>query len=443
MNYLELEIPLRKDAEWFENLRNAMKSKGIPARWTRKSFHITAVFIFEGNVKGLETAFSRHLEDREAPSLTLDKLDAFTTNDDIIVNITSSRPSESLTTLIKELRAEAENLGVDYRRDFRLHITIGKIDKAKADMTAIATIINSLEVPTFTLRVNTVNYRHKGGKTIKTWHMVQNTETMTNYQKINFDVMTDTKKQYESVPELIEAVKYSIDHQYIVAHEENIDQSKAQDSQTKYICSGKRSFEAAKAYKGKKTAVLNFANNHAAGGAPYSAGAQEESLCRCSTLLPCLQALYGPFYKKHMDEYGRHIVDEMGSDDLIYTPDVVVFKTDERTDPICPQMMDRSEWYKVDVITCAAPDLRNMRHIPANYEEVIFSRVKKILDVAAKERVEALILGAWGCGAFKNDPVVVSMAFHSLLKNYNFEVVEFALASNGDVSGSVFARGLV
>ena len=172
MNYLELEIPLRKDAEWFENLRNAMKSKGIPARWTRKSFHITAVFIFEGkHVKELEAAFSRHLEDREAPSLTLDKLDAFTTYGDIIVNITSSQPSESLTALIKELRAEAEKLGVDYRRDFRLHITIGKIDKAKADMTTIASVINSLEVPAFTLKVNTANYRHKGGKTIQTWQM--------------------------------------------------------------------------------------------------------------------------------------------------------------------------------------------------------------------------------------------------------------------------------
>ena len=46
-----------------------------------------------------------------------------------------------------------------------------EIDKAKADMTTIASVINSLEVPAFTLKVNTANYRHKGGKTIKTWHL--------------------------------------------------------------------------------------------------------------------------------------------------------------------------------------------------------------------------------------------------------------------------------
>ena len=130
----------------------------------------------------------------------------------------------------------------------------------------------------------------------------------------------------------------------------------------------------------------------------------------------------------------------MGNDDLIYTPGVVVFKTDELTVPIYPRMMEKSEWYKVDVITCAAPDLRKLRSKPSDYEEVIFSRVKKILDVAAKEKVEVLILGEWGCGAFKNDSIIVSKAFYSLLKNYNFETVEFALSSKGDVSNSLFYK---
>jgi len=265
---------------------------------------------------------------------------------------------------------------------------------------------------------------------------------MWNYRQINYEVMTDTKKQYESVPELREAVKASIKGQYMVAQEENIDQPVVENSRTKYVCSGKRSFEAAKAYKGKKTAVLNFANNHSVGGAPFSAGAQEESLCRCSTLYPCLEAMNVPFYKKHSHQYDAKEIGPMGNDDLIYTPDVVVFKTDERTDPVYPKMMKPNEWYKVDVITSAAPELFKMNHKPSNYEEIITSRIKKILDVAAKEKVEILILGAWGCGAFKNDPVVVSRTFYSLLKNYNFEVVEFALASNSDVSDSVFAKAI-
>lgn len=263
---------------------------------------------------------------------------------------------------------------------------------------------------------------------------------MWDYRKINYEVMTDTKKQYESVAELKEAVKNSIERQFMVAQEDNIDQPAVENNHTNYVCSGKRSFEAAKAYEGKKIAVLNFANNHSIGGAPFSAGAQEESLCRCSTLLPCLEAMRGPFYRKHIRQYEAKEIGNIGNDDLIYTPDVVVFKTDERTDPIYPKMMEKSDWYKVDVITSAAPEMQRLNYTPKNYEEIITSRVKKILDVAAKEKVEVLILGAWGCGAFKNDSKVVANAFFTLLKNYNFEVVEFALSKGDDFSHSPFNK---
>jgi len=261
---------------------------------------------------------------------------------------------------------------------------------------------------------------------------------MINYSRINKEVMINTEVMYSTIPELKEAVGDSIRRQYMVAHEENIDQPVVADSQTRYVCSGKRTLEAAKAYVGMKTAVLNFANNHSVGGAPFSAGAQEESICRCSTLYPCLRAMYIPFYKKHIDAYTSRRINHVGNDDLIYTPDVVVFKTDERTDPIVPQMMEQTEWYKVDVITCAAPELRRGPR-PLKYEEVIASRIKKILDVAARERVEALILGAWGCGAFGNDSTVVANTFYALLKNYDFAIVEFAMGSDVTARDSLFA----
>ena len=263
-----------------------------------------------------------------------------------------------------------------------------------------------------------------------------------NYHQINFEVMTDTQHCCESIPELIESIKYSIANQFMVAEEDNIDQPVPDKVSTKYIVSGKRSFEAAKRYANKKVAVLNYANNHHIGGSPYSAGAQEESLCRCSTLLPCIQAMREPFYTKHNNQFINHQIDYMGNDDLIYTPDVVVFKTDERTDPVYPQMMAHDEWYKVNVITCAAPQMKNVAIFPDNYEEVIYSRIKKILDVAAMTNNEVVILGAWGCGAFKNSVEVVSNAFAELVKNYNFETVEFALATHNDVRTSAFARAL-
>lgn len=171
-----------------------------------------------------------------------------------------------------------------------------------------------------------------------------------NYKRINHDVMLDTKHQYENVPELVAAVAQSISLQYMVAQEDVVNVPHAVESHTECVVSGKRSFEAAKGYSGKKVAVLNFANNHHIGGSPFSAGAQEESLCRCSTLYPCLQAMKETYYDKHSQLFMDHKIDYMGNDDIIYTPQVVVFKTDERTEPIWPKTMPKEEWYKVDVI---------------------------------------------------------------------------------------------
>lgn len=263
-----------------------------------------------------------------------------------------------------------------------------------------------------------------------------------NYRVINRDVMVDTKQCCETIPELIQAITSSVDKQYMVAAEENIDQPVAVQSQTRYIVSGKRSFEAAKGYAGKKVAVLNYANNHSIGGAPFSAGAQEESLCRCSTLYPCLQVMEQPFYRKHQEMFMKGLLNNIGNDDLIYTPDVIVFKTDERTDPNYPQLMEMEQWYNVNVITCAAPEFRRTPSLPADYEAIIRSRIKKILDVAAKENNEVLILGAWGCGAFRNPIDIVSRIFVEQLQNYNFETVEFALATRSDVSANPFALAL-
>ena len=262
------------------------------------------------------------------------------------------------------------------------------------------------------------------------------------YREINFEVMSDTQRRYETIPELRRAVEWSIENQYMVAEEEDIVLPETDTIGTRYIVSGKRSFEAAKEYSGKKVAVLNYANNVSIGGAPFSAGAQEESLCRCSTLLPCLQAMKEPFYMKHREQARKGEMNFMGNDDLIYTPDVVVFKSDLRTDPVYPQMLSCDEWYKVNVITCAAPVMVRVATLPDNYEAVIRSRIKKILDVAAKEGNEVIILGAWGCGAFKNPVEIVARVFAELVKNYKFEIVEFALATRNDVRSSAFARVL-
>ena len=101
------------------------------------------------------------------------------------------------------------------------------------------------------------------------------------------------------------------------------------------------------------------------------------------------------------------------------------------------------EWYNVDVITCAAPNLREKPgniHNPGDDDkcvkvsdkkllEIQEKRLRRILDVAVAEGEEAVILGAFGCGAFMNKTEVVALAARNAIKDYlnAFKVIEFAV----------------
>ena len=200
-----------------------------------------------------------------------------------------------------------------------------------------------------------------------------------------------------------------------------------------------RSFEAAmrlhRENPGKKIAVMNFANAfHAGGGVVNGASAQEECLCRTSTLYPLLyrRTLRDSFYKHHSD-----LNTPKASDSLVYTEGVIICKTDEDL----PKRMDKSDWVTVDVITIAAPDLRKKSNMYAglvqngtfmNDAELFGYHVKRaihMLTVAAAKQADILVLGAFGCGAFQNDPEVVARAYKTVFGEFPkvFDRVEFAV----------------
>ena len=247
-------------------------------------------------------------------------------------------------------------------------------------------------------------------------------------------IFTDTRLQYTKHPTLLAACAASREKQFfyregIFNHGESsfdFDKNRFED-ETSVIVSNKRSFEAAEQYakKGMKTCVLNFANfQHAGGGVFHGSGAQEESLCRTSTLFDAIGTpeMHKVFYDPHIE-----LDDTEANDDAIYTPGVVVFKTDEYK----PKMRPENEWFSVDVITCAAPCLGwgcgeiSDKKLFALHE----SRARQILSIAAKNGAESLILGAFGCGAFQNPPEIVASAYKKVLPEFShaFRIVEFAV----------------
>lgn len=193
----------------------------------------------------------------------------------------------------------------------------------------------------------------------------------------------------------------------------------------KIVVSQKRTLEASRAYSAKEVCVHNFASAvNPGGGVERGASAQEECICRSSTLFFNLTdpKVMKSFYYPH-----RKTRRPLGSDDCIYTPNVMVFKTDAAY----PELLSEEEWYSVNVITCAAPNLRAYqgRISQKELKELHIKRMRRILDIAKAKGNTVVILGAFGCGVFQNQPEVVAEAYASIIEEYryDFEVIEFAV----------------
>ena len=248
-------------------------------------------------------------------------------------------------------------------------------------------------------------------------------------------VFNDTMQRINSNPEYRHAVAEAIAGQEFLPHGEKIVLPEpASGKEMEVRVSGRRTLEAARSYvmDGKCVAVLNFASStNPGGGVRKGSSAQEECLCRVSTLLPCLESEMPlrKFYNPH-----REARNPLHNDDIIYTRDVLVIKDDDY------RLLD--EPFRVNVITCAAPNLREktsnrfnsgegevVRISDADLLDLHLSRARKILATAAVNEAEVVILGAFGCGAFHNPPEVVAAAYKTVLNEFHgyFDTIEFAV----------------
>lgn len=256
----------------------------------------------------------------------------------------------------------------------------------------------------------------------------------------NAEIFEDTKKHYETDDTLKDIVKKSMSRQRFISEKATISISvQPENGRAQVKVSGKRSLEAAEFYEkqGKKVCVLNFASaTNPGGGVAHGASAQEECICRCTTLYPCLNSneMWQRFYAPH-----RKAANQLYNNDCIYTPQVCVFKSDTRF----PEMLPRNEWWYTDIISCAAPNLREKPSNPMNpysgnkavkisnaeLEELLTSRIRRIFQLAAANENDVLVLGAFGCGAFRNPPELVARVFRKVMEEYIgcFDTIEYAV----------------
>jgi len=175
-------------------------------------------------------------------------------------------------------------------------------------------------------------------------------------------------------------------------------------------------------------ALLNFASaKNPGGGFLGGSQAQEESIARSSSLYHCL-SVHQAMYIANRNERSCLYTDHM-----IYAPAVPVFKDDEGN--------TLHNFYKVNMITAPAVNkgaiLANEPQNIIHVQPVMLSRIEKILSIAVVNKIDTLILGAWGCGVFRNDLVEIAKLFaRQLIDNplyaKAFRKVVFAIPDNED-----------
>ena len=152
---------------------------------------------------------------------------------------------------------------------------------------------------------------------------------------------------------------------------------------------------------GMRPLALNFANGiHPGGGFLNGARAQEEVLCRSSALYQTL--VDDPMYEEHRKRQRQD-----STDWAICSPDVPVFRTDGGS--------ELEEPWVLSFITCAAPYAPDIGQPESG--ELLQQRIHRVLAIARAYGYSALVLGAWGCGAFANDPYRTAIDFRRALKN--------------------------
>ncbi|RJS25057.1 TIGR02452 family protein [Corallococcus sp. H22C18031201] len=176
--------------------------------------------------------------------------------------------------------------------------------------------------------------------------------------------------------------------------------------------------------EGARVLALNFASaRNPGGGFLGGAKAQEEDLARCSALYACL--VTQPEYY----DANRAAGTPLYTDHVIYSPDVPFFRNEAL------ELLERP--FGVSLMTAPAPNagqaLRADAGVGPRLREVLFARALKVLQVAAHQGHRTLVLGAWGCGVFRNNPRDVAEAFAQGLRALpgRFERVVFAVYERG------------
>ncbi len=231
---------------------------------------------------------------------------------------------------------------------------------------------------------------------------------MNNIQIAKESIRITAERKYEANGQTVLLPEHDYSDVTVITPADGAELLKAPITPGERMCSisvtTESSFGAASRFR--NPLVMNYANaHHAGGGFMLGANAQEEALCRCSTLYASIRSDKAA----EMYRWNNTHLSSTESDYMLLSQNVAVFRDDH--------LALLAEPFPAGVITAPAPNRRGAAVFASSQtiKETFLRRIRIILRIAAKYGYRDLILGAWGCGAFGNDPKTVAEAFRTAL----------------------------
>jgi len=231
-------------------------------------------------------------------------------------------------------------------------------------------------------------------------------------------------------------IQHSIDHTKIYSPESFNEMilPAPRFTTTKIIVSDLDSVSAAYAYgtKENRTAILDFSDFTRVSGLFLSgSGAQEECLCHESALHSVQKAFTESFYDENARIKKGLVNKDLYVNRALYSEDVIFIHNDIVK--------------AYDVITCACPNFYRGKRFhaidPEKNDVALQERIRFVLQVASNHNVDLLLLGAYGCGVFSQDPYRVAYLFKEYLaKEFDgtFETVVFPIPGSATKNHKIF-----
>ena len=171
--------------------------------------------------------------------------------------------------------------------------------------------------------------------------------------------------------------------------------------------------------QGFHPAVLNMASRrNPGGGVTTGAGAQEETLFRRTNLFRSLYqfAPYAGLYGLEVHRFQYPLDPNFGG---IYTPDAICFREGEQQGyalMAAPVVLSF-----ISVAGLNRPDLTLDGMIAEHHVGPVKNKIRTIFRIGLRHRHDSLVLGALGCGAFRNPPRHVARLFKEVMEETEFK----------------------